>query len=57
MPEIREGEIKDKDAEIQKTDSTEESSRQKDEEEGSYYYDDACGYEVYKPDDDEGESE
>jgi hypothetical protein len=24
---------------------------------GSYYYDDATGYEIYKPDDEEGEDE
>jgi ribosomal 30S subunit maturation factor RimM len=52
MPEIREREIKDKNAEIQKADSTEEFSRRKEKQKGSYYYDDGCGYEVYQPDDD-----
>lgn len=53
MPEMLKEEIKDKDLQTQKPDSTEEASRQKEEQEGSYYYDDACGYEIYEPGDDE----
>jgi hypothetical protein len=32
-----------------------EASHGKDQREKSYYYDDACGYEIYNPDEDDEE--
>lgn len=38
-------------------DPLEPAGRADDEQKGSYYYDDAHGYETYKPDDETGEPE
>jgi hypothetical protein len=38
-------------------DDADESARGGDRDEKSYYYDDACGYEIYNPDEEENETD
>lgn len=54
MPETPKEKGKDKKRKLQKN-TEDELLSNKNEHERSYYYDDACNYEVYKPEDDHNE--
>ena len=52
MPETPKKKPKSEECE---TDEREKDSWSEDQKKREYYYDDACGYEIYDPDQDEGE--
>ena len=54
MPEKTKPEKKEQDS-AEKSPSGTRSDRSEDRQKKNYYYDDACGYEVYKPDEEDAE--
>lgn len=57
MPEKSGQEVVEKDSKNKKNDSDEANTNNKKPEKRSYYYDDACGYEVFEPGEDEEDYE
>jgi hypothetical protein len=57
MIESEEKEEKSGSIESQKPETGDEASWSADQKKRSYYYDDACGYEIYQPEEDREDSE
>ena len=57
MPEGQEKEEKSEEIKPQKPETGDETSWSEDRKKRGYYYDDACGYEVYQPDEEDEDSE
>ena len=55
MPERQEKEEKSEEIKSQKPETGDETSWSEDQKKRGYYYDDACGYEVYQPDEEADE--
>ncbi len=55
MPERQKKEEKSVEIESQKPETGDETSWSEDQKKRGYYYDDACGYEVYQPDEEDSE--
>jgi hypothetical protein len=53
MPERQKKEEKSKEIKSQKPETGDETSWSEDQKKRGYYYDDACGYEIYEPENDE----
>ncbi len=53
MPEGQEKDEKSEEIKSQKPETGDETSWSEDQKKRGYYYDDACGYEIYEPENDE----
>lgn len=55
MTESRKKEEKEEDVKSRKPETGDKDSWSADQKQRGYYYDDACGYEIYQPEEDENE--